>query len=71
MYLELGTVHDMARIRLNNKDLGVIWCAPWHIEITDAVKEQENILEIDVVNRWANRMLGDTRAPDKNARTLK
>ena len=33
-YLDLGLVHDMARVRLNGKDLGVVWCAPWRVEVT-------------------------------------
>ncbi len=28
LYLDLGTVHDLARVNLNGKDLGVVWCAP-------------------------------------------
>jgi len=71
LYLDLGTVHDMARVKLNGKDLGVVWCAPWRIEITGAVKDKGNVLEIDVANRWPNRMLGDQQAPDKNVRSVK
>ena len=71
IYLDLGTVHDMARVTLNSKELGVVWCAPWRVDITDAVMEKGNTLEIEVVNRWSNRMLGDTMEPDKNVRTLK
>jgi hypothetical protein len=71
IYLDLGTVHGMARVRLNGKDLGVAWCAPWQIEITGAVKDRANLLEIDVANRWSNRMLGDQQPPDKDVRTDK
>lgn len=71
VYLDLGTVHDMARVKLNVKDLGVVWCAPWRVDITDVVKATGNVLEIEVANRWSNRLLGDQQAPDKNARTLK
>ncbi|MBN2296239.1 MAG: hypothetical protein JXM70_27665, partial [Pirellulales bacterium] len=71
VYLDLGTVHDMARVRLNGKDLGVVWCAPWRIEISDEIQPGDNRLEIDVANRWANRMIGDKQAPDANARTVK
>lgn len=70
-YLTLGVVHDMARVRLNGKDLGVVWCAPWRVEITDAIKGGENRLEIEVVNRWANRMIGDKQPADANARRVK
>lgn len=49
--LDLGTVHDIARIKLNGKDLGVIWCVPWRVEIIDAVKTGINQLEIEVANR--------------------
>ena len=70
-YLDLGTVHDMARVTLNGKDLGVVWCAPWRVEITGIAKDKVNLLEIDVANRWPNRMLGDRQAPDKNVRSVK
>jgi len=71
VYLDLGTVDDMARVKLNGKDLGVVWCAPWRVDITDVVKAKNNKLEIEVVNRWPNRMLGDTLEPDKDVRTVK
>ncbi len=71
LYLDLGTVHDMARVRLNGRDLGVVWCAPWRVDITDTVKAKGNVLEIEIANRWANRLLGDQQAPDKAVRTVK
>ncbi|MCP4608427.1 MAG: glycosyl hydrolase [Planctomycetes bacterium] len=70
VYLDLGTVHDMARIKLNGKELGVVWCAPWRVDITEAVKAKSNILEIDIANRWPNRLLGDQQAPDRDVRTV-
>jgi hypothetical protein len=71
VFLSLGTVHDMAQVKLNGKDLGVVWCAPWRVEVTGALKAGENQLEIEVVNRWANRMIGDKQPADANARTVK
>ncbi len=71
VFLSLGTVHDMARVKLNGKELGVVWCAPWRVEIGGAVKAGENRLEIEVVNRWANRMIGDQQPADAKARTVK
>lgn len=69
-YLDLGVVHDMARVKLNGKDLGVVWCAPWRVEVTGALKTGDNQLEIEVVNRWPNRMIGDKQPADANARTV-
>ena len=70
-FIDLGMVNDMARVKLNGKDLGVIWCAPWRIDISSALKEGENQLEIEVANRWINRLLGDRQEPDRYVRTVK
>ena len=66
-YLNLGVVHDLARVKLNGKDLGVVWCAPWQVEISESLKAGENQLEIEVVNRWPNRMIGDKQPADASA----
>lgn len=70
-YIELGIVHDIAQVKINGKDLGVIWCAPWRKEISGMLKEGNNEIEIKVANRWINRLLGDSQKPDANVRTLK
>lgn len=70
-YIDLGVVNDIARVKLNGKELGVIWCAPWRIEISGTVKEGNNELEIEVANRWINRLIGDRQEPDANVRTVK
>lgn len=62
--LGLGTVHDLARVRINGRDLGVVWCAPWDIEIPmGLLKPKGNRIEIDVTNTWANRLIGDEQEP--------
>jgi len=71
LYLDLGVVNDMARVKLNGKDLGVVWCAPWRIDISGAIVEGQNIIEIEVVNRWINRLLGDSQESDANVRKVK
>ncbi len=62
-WLDLGKVKNMARIRLNGKDLGVVWTAPWQVDITGVVKQTDNELEIEVVNLWPNRLIGDEQFP--------
>lgn len=63
LYLDLGEVKNMARVKLNGEDLGVIWTFPWRVNITDAVKNKDNILEIEVANLWGNRLIGDASLP--------
>jgi len=70
-YIDLGVVNDIARVILNGKDMGVVWCAPWRTDVSSSLKEGKNELEIQVANRWINRLLGDRQAPDANVRTVK
>ena len=67
--MNLGRVLEMARVILNGKDLGVVWCAPWQVDISDALNEGENILEIEVANLWPNRLTGDAALPVKDRLT--
>jgi hypothetical protein len=63
LWLDLGTVKNIARVCLNGRDLGVVWCAPWRVDITAAAKSKSNRLEIAVANLWPNRLIGDERLP--------
>jgi len=63
LYLDLGDVEVNAEVRLNGKNLGLLWKAPYRIEITDAAKPGDNSLEIKVTNLWVNRQIGDQQLP--------
>jgi hypothetical protein len=63
LWLDLGTVKNVAAVRLNGRDLGVVWCDPWIVDIAGSVKAKENRLEIRVANLWPNRLIGDEREP--------
>ena len=69
LFLDLGSVSSMAKVRLNGRELGTVWCAPWRIEATGAVKAEGNQLEIEVVNTWANRVIGDKALPEEQQLT--
>lgn len=68
-FLDLGTVRHLARVRLNGRDLGVVWCAPWRVETTGALRPGRNELEIEVANLWINRLIGDAALPEAQRRT--
>ena len=64
LYLDLGVVRHIARVRLNGNDLGVIWTAPWHVNFPRSLLvKKDNRLEIEVTNVWANRLVGDEQEP--------
>jgi len=68
-YLSLGSVRYTARVKLNGKDLGIVWTAPWRVEITSALKAGANELEIEVINLWPNRRIGDASLPEEKRYT--
>ncbi len=64
--LDLGMVMDIAEVSVNDKALGILWKAPYQLNVTDVLKPGENQLEIKVTNEWTNRLTGDrTVPPDK------
>ena len=71
LYLDLGKVEVIAQVRINGKDLGILWKPPFSADITDAVKAGENSLEVKVTNLWPNRMIGDEELPEDSDRTPK
>ncbi len=68
-FLDLGEVHVSASVKLNGRDLGVVWCAPWRVDVSEALVKGANQLEIEVVNCWPNRLIGDGKLPDEQRRT--
>jgi len=63
IYLDLGEVHELAEVKVNGKSCGIIWCPPFRANITEAVMPGENRLQIEVVNFWPNRIIGDASLP--------
>ena len=46
-----------------------MWTAPWRVEITSALKAGTNELEIEVINLWPNRRIGDASLPEEKRYT--
>jgi hypothetical protein len=59
----------IAGVRLNGQDLGVVWTAPWRVDISGVVKAKGNELEVMVSNLWPNRLIGDAGLPPEQRRT--
>jgi hypothetical protein len=59
LFIDLGAVEVMARVRLNGQDCGIAWKPPYRVDISKAARLGNNLLEIDTVNLWINRMIGD------------
>jgi hypothetical protein len=68
MYLDLGDVAVIADVSINGRNLGTLWTAPFRVNVTDALKPGENVLEVRVTNLWVNRMIGDEQLPDDSDR---
>lgn len=70
LILSLGDVEVIAVVKVNGKDCGTLWHAPYEVDVTDALQANTNELEIRVVNLWPNRIIGDLRSPGEKPFTF-
>lgn len=57
--LDLGTVHAIAKVRINGLEITTLWKEPYTTDITAALRQGSNILEVEIINTWHNRLVGD------------
>jgi alpha-L-rhamnosidase len=63
--LDLGRVADVARVTLNGVDCGIVWTAPYRVDVSHALRQGGNELRVEVFNTWANRLAGDERLVER------
>ena len=65
-WLYLGEVAGgVARILVNGTDCGVAWCRPFRVRVANSILSKgRNELEVQVVNTWRNRLIGDCFLPE-------
>jgi hypothetical protein len=65
VWLDAGKVANLAAVYVNGKSCGVIWTAPYRVDISQAARPGKNELRIEVTNTWFNRLKGDLLLPEK------
>ena len=56
MVLDLGRVGQSARLVLNGRDMGVRFTAPYVFDVTDAILDGENSVEVTVGNTLTQKV---------------
>ncbi|MDR0700115.1 MAG: glycoside hydrolase family 2 [Tannerella sp.] len=63
VFVEFENVADMAKVKINGQYAGGCWTAPYRVNISGLLKKGENLIEVEVVNKWGNRLIGDSFLP--------
>lgn len=64
--LNLGRVEVIADVSLNGVTFPVLWCQPYSLDVTQAIRSGINKLSVKVTNLWPNRLIGDENLPVEN-----
>lgn len=52
-------VREIAMVRVNGVDCGLLWAPPYSVDVTDALRPGRNDIEVVVCNTASNRLAGD------------
>lgn len=69
LFINLGDVSVMAKVKINGTDIGGTWMAPYRLKATGYLKKGNNKIEIEVVNLWRNQLIKDKKLPKEERYT--
>lgn len=69
LYINLGDISVMAKVKLNGVDLGGVWMAPYRLKATNHLEAGTNKIEIEIVNLWRNQLIKDKKLPKEDRYT--
>jgi hypothetical protein len=64
IYLDLGTMFNIAEVIINGQNLGTCWKKPFRKDISKSIVPGNNTLELKITNLWPNRLIGDRFLPE-------
>ncbi len=67
--LDLGRVESLAQVEVNGVKFHDLWCEPYSMDITSAVRQGANTLKVSVTDTWFNRLVYDAGQPESNRKT--
>ncbi len=63
IFLDLGTVKNIAEVWVNGTSLGTLWKPPFRLDVSNRIHPGRNTLRVRVTNLWPNRIIGDEQLP--------
>lgn len=69
-YLNLGQVESLVKVKLNGKEINTLWCYPYRVDVSGYLVKGNNKLEIELVNQWWNRLIGDEQPGEARSTTV-
>ncbi len=67
--LNLSNVSAMAKVKINGQYVGGVWTYPYELNVSQFIKKGKNSIEVEVVNTWVNRLVGDVKLPEEKRTT--
>lgn len=61
LWLDLGRVGDVAEVLVNGQSAGIVWTAPYRVDIARFARRGSNAVTVRVANLWVNRLIGDVQ----------